>query len=92
MGSYFVHGIEWVYENSRLGVYIDGRRLMLVLLDGVQQRRASRKPWLWAAYLGAELLQGPGLSSPDTLWGFPKLRGPICGVSIIRIRTCWGPY
>ena len=28
----------------------------------------------------------------ETIWGFPKIRCTIMGVTIIRIIVFWGPY
>ena len=28
----------------------------------------------------------------STIWGFPKIRGTILGVAIIRAIVCWGLY
>ena len=38
-------------------------------------------------------LRASGLGCLEILiWGFPKIRGAILGVPIIRIVVYWGPY
>ena len=33
-----------------------------------------------------------GLSAHSLIWGFPKIRGTLLGVPIIRIIVFWGLY